>query len=190
MDTGLLFRKRTALTEDHMPWLCGAEEHTWTAKRNTSGKGVASAILVRGLLSALDGKVLEAHCSCSDNHVHAIVRSHSKPYSASECWLDWSSNRCGIPHGDETKVTYHLAVLAIVQALAGPDLVQDFWQSYTELLGAFRQYGRSEEIKDSLCRTADEIYYYLRYGPADPEPSYSRLEALQIVPQHPAGQHN
>ena len=186
MDTTLLFRKRTALTEDHMPWLCGAEEHIWIARRNTSGKGAASAILVRGLLSALDGNVLEAHRSCSDNHVRAIVRSYSKPYSASECWLDWSSNRCGIPHGDETKVTYHLGVLAIVQALAGPDLAQDFWHAYTELLGAFRQYGRSEEIKEPLCRAADEIYFFLRYGTADPEPSYSRLEALQIGPQHPA----
>jgi MoxR-like ATPase len=185
MDTMLLFRKRTSLTDDHLPWLRGGEEHPWLARRNSSGKGVVSAILVRSLLSALDGSVLEAYRSSLTNQVRAIVRSHSKPDTATGCWLDWSSNRCGVPHGDETKVTYHLGVLAIVQALASPDLARDLWQAYAGLLGAFRQYGRSEEIKESLCRAADELYYQLRYGPANPESSHSRLEALQIGPQHP-----
>lgn len=185
MDTVLLFRKRTPLTDDRLPWLRGSEEHSWTARRNTSGKGVVSAILVRALLSALEGSVLEANRSRSASHVHAVVRSHSKPETAAECWLDWLSSRCGVPHGDETKVTYHLGVLAIVQALGEPELARDFWQAYTGLLGAFRQYGRSAEIKEPLCRAADELYFWLRYGPANPEPSHSRLEALQIGPQRP-----
>ncbi len=107
MDTVLLFRKRTPLTDDRLPWLRGAEEHSWTARRNASGKGVVSAILVRALLSALDGSVLEAHRSRSANHVRAVVRSHSTPDTAAECWLDWSSGHCGVPYGEETKVTYH-----------------------------------------------------------------------------------
>lgn len=185
MDTVLLFRKRSPLTDDRLPWLRGSEEHSWTARRNTSGKGVVSAILVRALLSALEGSVLEANRSRSANHVRAVVRSHSTPDTAAECWLDWSSSRCGVPHGDETKVTYHLGVLAIIQALADPSLAVDFWQAYTGLLGAFRQYGRSAEIKEPLCRTADELYYFLRYGAGDPESSRSRLEALQIGPQRP-----
>jgi len=185
MDTVLLFRKRTPLTDDRLPWLRGSEEHPWTARRNASGKGVVSAILVRALLSALEGSVLEANRPRSATHVHAVVRSHSTPDTAAECWLDWSSSRCGVPHGDETKVTYHLGVLAVVQALADPSLAVDFWQAYTGLLGAFRQYGRSAEIKEPLCRTADELYYFLRYGAGDPESSRSRLEALQIGPQRP-----
>ena len=185
MDTVLLFRKRSPLTDDRLPWLRGSEEHSWTARRNTSGKGVVSAILVRALLSALEGSVLEANRSRSANHIRAVVRSHSTPDTAAECWLDWSSSRCGVPHGEETKVTYHLGVLAIVQALADPSLAVDFWQAYTGLLGAFRQYGRSAEIKEPLCRTADELYYFLRYGAGDPESSRSRLEALQIGPQRP-----
>ena len=59
MDTVLLFRKRTPLTDDRLPWLRGSEEHPWAARRNASGKGVVSAILVRALLSALEGSVLE-----------------------------------------------------------------------------------------------------------------------------------
>ena len=45
---------------------------------------------------------------------------HKAWNEGSRCWLDWSSNRCGVPHGEETKVTYHLGVLAIVQALGEP----------------------------------------------------------------------
>jgi hypothetical protein len=86
---------------------------------------------VWALLSTLDGSVLEAYRSSSANHVRAIVRSHSTPDTATECWLDWSSSRCGVPHGDETKVTYHLGVLAIIQALADPDPAHDFWQAYS-----------------------------------------------------------
>jgi hypothetical protein len=47
-------------TNSGLPWLCGAEEHPWPAKRNLSGKGVVSAILNRALLSALEGGVLDA----------------------------------------------------------------------------------------------------------------------------------
>ena len=36
MDTYLLFRKKAPLTEDGLPWLRGAETHTFTAKRNTA----------------------------------------------------------------------------------------------------------------------------------------------------------
>jgi hypothetical protein len=185
MDISLLFRKRTPLTDDRIPWLRGAEEHTFTARRNTTGKGVVSAILVRALLSTLESCVLEAQRTSSTDHVHAVVRSHTRPGTAAECWLDWSTSRCGVPHGDETKVTYHLGVLAIIQSLADPKITQDFWQAYLGLLDAYRKYARGEEIKEALCRTADELYYQLRYGSFDPEPSHSRLEALQIGPQHP-----
>jgi hypothetical protein len=136
MDTVLLFRKRTPLTEDGLPWLRGLQEHPWTARRNTSGKGVVSAILVRALLSALEGSVLKADRSRSTNYVNAVVRSHSRPETAAECWLDWSSSRCGVPHGGETvgtfgsAVTYHLGVLAIVQALGEPERAQ-WWVNGT-----------------------------------------------------------
>jgi MoxR-like ATPase len=185
MDTALLFRKHTPLSDDHLPWLRGAEEHKWTARRNTSGKGVVSAILVRALINTLDGNALEAHHSSSAHHVRMIVRSRSRPDNAAECWLDWSSNRCGLPYGEGTRVTYHLGMLTIIEALAGPDTAQDFWQTYMELLGAFRQYGRSEKIKEPLCRAADELYYFLRYGAENPDASHTRLEALQISPQRP-----
>jgi hypothetical protein len=86
--------------------------------------------------------------------VRAVVRSHSTPDTAAECWLDWSSSRCGVPHGEATKVTYHLGVLSIVQALANPDLARGFWQAYKGLLGAVRLYGRSAEIMEATMEAA------------------------------------
>jgi hypothetical protein len=186
MDIQLLFRKHTPLTDDHLPWLCGAEEHTWVARRNESGKGVVSAILVRAILSSLEGNVLEARCSAPAEKIYLVVRSHTRPGMLSHCWLDWPSQHCGVPHGEDARVTYHLGVLAIAQALAAPNEAKDFWQAYASLLGVFRQYGRAEEIKEALCRAADELYYLLRYAAADPAPSLSRLEALQVGPQRPS----
>jgi hypothetical protein len=185
MDTMLLFRKHTPMAEDGLPWLSGAEEHDWPARRNTGGRGVVSAILVRSLLCTLEGNVLEAYRSPSAELVRLVVRSRSKPSTAAGCWLDWSSQRCGVPYGELNKVTYHLGMLAIVQSLAEPMLAQDFWQAYAALLAAFHQYGRSVEIKEALCRVSDELYYLLRYGIADPEPSNSRLEGLQIGTSRP-----
>ena len=185
MDTLLLFRKHTPLSEDGLPWLSGAEEHAWPACRNSSGKGVVSAILVRSLLCTLEGNVLEAYRNPSAQLVRLVVRSRSKPSVAAGCWLDWSSQRCGVPHGELNKVTYHLGVLAIVQSLADPEVTQDFWQAYAALLAAFRQYGRSVEVKEALCRACDELYYVLRYGASDPQAANSRLEGLQIGTSRP-----
>jgi MoxR-like ATPase len=185
MDTMLLFRKHTPLSEDGLPWLSGAEEHAWTARRNTSGKGVISAILVRSLLCTLEGNVLEAYRNPSADLVRLVVRSHSAPSTAAGCWLDWSTQRCGVPHGELNKVTYHLGVLAIVQSLAAYEQAQDFWQAYASLLASFRQYGHSAEIKETLCRACDELYYFLRYGTADVSPANSRLEQLQIGTSRP-----
>ncbi len=83
MDTLLLFRKRTPLVEDHIPWLRGGEEHSWTARRNRTGKAAVSAILVRALLSTLDGCVLEAHsihfrCICPGDRALAHPPRHHR----------------------------------------------------------------------------------------------------------------
>ena len=82
------FQKHYPLTDDRLPWLRGSEEPPRTAHRNTSGKGVVSAILVRALLSALEGSVLEANHSRSASHIRAVRRSRSTPDTAAECWLD------------------------------------------------------------------------------------------------------
>ena len=54
MDIYLLFRKKSPLTKEGMLWLRGALEHEFTAWRNSSGRAVVSAVLVRSLLACLD----------------------------------------------------------------------------------------------------------------------------------------
>lgn len=176
MDTALLFRKRTPLTEDGLPWLRGGEEHPFTAARNTSGSATLSAILARALLAALDGMVQAATHFTSG--VYANVTSKSRPGVSSSCWLDWSANRCGCPHGDDSKVTYHLGVLGVIEALARPDEASDFLKAYAALLHAYRLNGKSPNLREPLCRAADELYYWLQYGPGHSP----RLDNLAIGP--------
>jgi MoxR-like ATPase len=180
MEIYLLFRKRTSLADDGLPWLNGSEEHSYTAVRNSERRGSVSAILVRSLLSVLDGNVISA--SSFDGGVEAVVKSTSRPGAVSLCWLDWNISRGGIPHGDPRKITYHLGVLAMLDALSDPVQAKDLWKSYASLLEVYRRSGRSEEIKEALCRAADELYYFLRYKDAAPEQGNSRLEALVIGP--------
>ncbi|MEW5869900.1 MAG: hypothetical protein AB1894_11535 [Chloroflexota bacterium] len=63
MDIHLLFRKKSPLSAEGLPWLRGAEEHEFTAKRNTTGRASVSAILVRALIACLDGAVEYAEAS-------------------------------------------------------------------------------------------------------------------------------
>ena len=63
MDIYLLFRKKSLLTEEGLPWLRGAFEHEFTARRNSSGRAVVSAVLVRSLLACLDGAVQYAEAN-------------------------------------------------------------------------------------------------------------------------------
>lgn len=76
MDIYLLFRKKSPLTEEGLPWLRGAYEHEFTAKRNTTGRAVVSAVLVRSLLACLDGAVQYAEAN-SGGDIVARVRSSS-----------------------------------------------------------------------------------------------------------------
>jgi MoxR-like ATPase len=185
MNVDLLFRKRTPLSEWGLPWLRGGETHPWIARRNPTREAVASAILVRSLLSALEGSILSADL-LSDG-VEAAVNSHSRAGVTTFCWWEFghlvgTSPRLGIPHGEPDKVTYHLGVLAIVDALVEPEKAGDFWQAYASLVAAFKAHGKAEAIKEPLCRSADELYYWTRYRDGDPDPADCRLLHLEIGP--------
>jgi len=55
-------------------------------------------------------------------------------------WL--SAFRAGLPHGEPDKVTYHLGVLAIIEALVDPTRSLDFWQAYAQLLAAYKVHAK------------------------------------------------
>jgi len=141
MNIALLFRKRSPLVEEGLPWMSGAEQHPWPAVRNSGGTGVASAILVRALMSAVEGNVSLAGTWKDGRAVMAVSTSRSARGTTAQFWLDWSTGRCGVPHGDPEKVTYHLGLLAIAEALASPKPAADFWAAYEQLLLGYRQHG-------------------------------------------------
>lgn len=177
MDIYLLFRKKSPLSDEGLPWLRGAEEHEFTAKRNTTGRAVISAILVRALIACLEGAVEYAESDGVDN-VIARVRSTSTPGSYAQCALRGLS--FFIPHGDASKITYHLGILSILRALNSPAKAANFWEAYQALQAGFLAHGKEETIRESLCRAADEAYYWLRYANLDANPENDLLQATVV----------
>jgi len=177
MDASLLFRKKAALTEDGLDWLKGSDEYPYTAKRNPTGTAAVGAILIRALLAALDGSVRQG---TADAHgVTAQVASKSTPGAAAWCWRD-ATQWC-MPHGEPNKVTYHLGVLFIIEALVEPARAGDFWDAYTNLQSAYQKHGKTPVVKEPLVRAADELYYWGRYLEAPPDASADRFPGIDIA---------
>ncbi len=177
MDIYLLFRKKSPLTEEGLSWLRGAEEHTYAAKRNASGRGVISAVLVRSLLACLDGAVSYAESNAGD--IYARVRSSSAPGSQACCAQKGGSFY--IPHGDESKITYHVGVLGMLRALVHPCQAFDLLDAYQALQNEYQTRGRVEAIRESLCRAVDELYYWLRYANLDPRAENDLLVSAGVA---------
>ncbi len=182
MNISTLFRKRSPMTDEGMPWLNCSQEHTWTAKRNTTGKAAPSAILIRALISAIEGGIVDINANAARTLLRVQVKSTSTPGAVAFCWIDWSSAaRYNIPHGEGEKITYHLGALGIVTALANPNEAVDFLEAYKSLMLDFRRNGKSEFIRPTLCRAADELYYWMRYAGANTDTANDRLSAAQFV---------
>jgi MoxR-like ATPase len=181
MEDYLLFRKRSPLSEEGLGFISGCEEHTHIAKRNTTGRACASAILVRSLVACLEGKVREASSGTIQGYAQldALVQSSSTPGKIHACSVREGFTYL-IPNGDTNNATYHIGILALLQALLAPECSQDLIASYRGLLSRFLTLGRSREIKSSLLHTADELYYWLRYRGADPEKENDKMSCIQI----------
>jgi MoxR-like ATPase len=181
MEDYLLFRKRSPLTEEGLEFICGCEEHSLCARRNTSGRAAASAILLRALRACLEGNVVEAWTGNvgTSRHIEAQVRSTSTPGSINPCAVvDQTSYR--FVHGSPEKVTYHIGVLAMLQALASPTEAQDLIHSYHELVVEFVRSGLTPSLKAHLLKCADELYFWLRYGPEEPLPTHDRMPEISL----------
>ena len=182
MEDILLFRKRSSLKDEGLDFITGCEVHSEVAKRNTSGRASASAILIRGLLACLEGYVIEVWTGMvgSEFQLDALVRSHSAPERISMCSVV-EGFQYYIPHGAADTVTYHIGILAILQALLIPEATQDLVRSYHMLLRQFIKHGRSAEIKPNMLQTADELYYWLRYRETVPDMINDKMERIHIA---------
>lgn len=177
MEASLLFRKKAALTEDGLDWLKGSDEFPFTARRNVTGRAAVSAILVRALLAALEGHVLQVTVSTAS--LAAQVTSKTTPGAATWCWVDGST--WYLPHGEPNKITYHLGVLFIARALAEPTQATDFWSAYAGLLADYQAHGKTVAIKESLVRAGDELYYFGRYRDAAVDAANDCFPAMDIA---------
>ena len=183
MNTSMLFRKRSPLVEDGLPFITGNENHEFAAKRNP-GEGTASAILIRALKTTVQGEV-SAGGFQSGNSVATLSKSKSSG-SSQGASFDLSSGDVYIPNGDADKVTYYFGLPFILQALmSGIDAI-DFLMAYYDLLKQYQVHGFGEKIKPALLRAADELYYWVRYGNLEVDPENDRLTAVNIKNSLPA----
>jgi len=98
----------------------------------------------------------------------------------------------GFPHGGPNRVTYHLGIVAVLEALAelpeavADNPVWDFWRAYHQLLAAYDLAGGIKPtIRPNLLEAADELYYWLVYR-HEPEPDpFSSINWLEIMTGHP-----
>jgi MoxR-like ATPase len=177
MDASLLFRKKSALTDEGLDWLKGSEELAYAARRNAASVAAVSAILVRALLAALDGGVRQGTLHAEG--VQAQVASKSTPGATGWCWQ--TATRWHMPRGEPNKLTYHFGLLVIVEALADPARAQDFWGAYVNLQSAYQKHGKTPALKEPLVRCGDELYYLSRYGDASPSPGADRFPKIEIA---------
>jgi len=170
----LFSRKREV---DSYPWLKGSDVIAKPAKRN-SRTGVLSAMLAKSVLVMLKGDIISIS-SVAEGGV--FVRSVSQSGGPNhQCW--WLDNGPGayLPRGN---ITYHLGVLAMAEGLLRKEEARDLLDAWEELLAAFEANGSVIDgvISNEVATVADELYYWLRYGPLDVLPEHDRLERLYVL---------
>ena len=186
MDIGLLFRKRHALTDEGLPWLRGDERGPWCAHRNLTREAGVSAILIRAVQAAAQHHAIcEARFAAKDGRPIIIVSSTSKSTGkviesylvSGDAASSWAAY---LPNGNADRVTYYLGLLVLAEAMAAPSAYLDLLDAYEELITATKGGAILETHKDLLCRTADEVYYGLRYQDLPVDAAHDRLSDLQV----------
>lgn len=170
----ILFSRRREV--DGFPWLRGGEEIVAPAKRN-GGRGRLSAMLAKSLAVILKGGMVGITTLVEGG---VLVRSLSQSGGPNHVchWLA-DGPAVYLPRGN---VTYHLGLLAVADALARKDEAGDLLDAWEELLKTFEAAGGALDgsLSGQLATAADELYYWLRYGPAAPGPATDRLEGLWV----------
>jgi len=61
---------------------------------------------------------------------------------------------------------------------------RDFWLAYADLIKAFNGWGLSPDIKEEFLKTADELYYLLRYRFSPSSPTNDRFHSAEAHAQN------
>jgi MoxR-like ATPase len=170
----LFSRKREV---DGYPWLKGTDVIGTPAKRN-KGTGRLSAMLAKSVVVMLKGDVIGISTLAEGG---VFVRSVSQSGGPNhQCW--WLDNGPGayLPRGN---VTYHLGLIVMAEALQRKEDARDLLDAWENLLAAHESNGGAVDgtVSDQVATVSDELYYWLRYGPAEAFQENDRLEHLYVL---------
>lgn len=171
----LFARKREV---DVWPTLRGGQEITLPARRNPKTVGYLSAMLCKACVVALRGDVVEIREVISiegGGNVAVLSRSQSSSFVHRCLYLGEDA------YLTRGKVTYHLGLTFLAQALAWPIEANDLLDALEELLEYRIETPPPDKRYDQLLmHLADELYYWARYRDGDPTETTDYLEGLVI----------
>ena len=179
MNTSLLFRKRSPLTDDDLPFITGNETHGEIAVRNETGQASVSAIMVRALKCAASGDITNGGIE-SDKAIATLSHSKSTPGATPGAKFDLTTGTVFIPNGEAEKITYYFGLPFILEALTSNSASIDFLKAYYDLVRHVAAFGFSASVKPALMRAADELYFWVRYKDQPVDPANDRLQAMTI----------
>lgn len=184
-----LFRQKKSLAE--FPLFDGNTlSKAALAKRNTSGAARPSLLLTKSILSVLMGNVSPALVNSESVMVKAASMSGGGAVDAA---LNWVTNTWTCLYGS----TYHLGLVALVEAIANAALAQDFGAAWVDLLDHFngsrlpldanlvRDLQEDEKFVEKLIRACDELYYWVRYRAQPCAESHDRIAGVFVTKQWP-----
>lgn len=194
LDFSILFRKRTAIAGS--PGLIGhqAIPMLLSAQRNP-GEGSLSGLLVRALVAALKGQIQEVWVA--PEGVHLLFDSTTTAGSRSQA---------GYVRGPQTiyvsrtfddpshKLTYHIGLIALGEALARAAEAADLLRAYVALLAAGggrahtpASLNTNQAYRECFMTAADELYFWLRYQGDPANPAHDRWANDDAVISHDTG---
>ena len=170
--TQILFSRRREV--DIFPRLHGRQGIPYPARRNRSPLGRLSAMLCKSCVVALKAYVLGITALKPQG---AMVRSQSVSGGYVHCCY-LRDGEAWLPFG---RVTYHLGLLFLAEALIQKDRAGDLLDALAELLAHGRTTREIDDhYQDLLMHMADELYYWSKWGDGDPDTDTERLDGLVV----------
>ncbi len=169
----ILFSRKKEV--DNWPSLKGGQPINYKARRNPYPTGSLSAMLCKACVVALKGDILSVNVLLRKGDVYVRSRSQSSGHTYQFYLID------GEAYVPEGKVTYHLGILFLAEALACTERAPDLLNALEELLEYRGRTPRPDEHYDELLmHLSDELYYWARYQDGEPTRAQDRLETMKV----------
>ena len=173
----LLFARKREV--DIWPSLRGGQEITLPGRRNPRTVGYLSAMLCKACVVALRGDVIEIKEVVSiegGGNVAVVSKSQSNSSFVHQCL--YLGNDAFVTRG---KVTYHLGLLFLAQALSWPIEAKDLLDALEELLEYKNRMREPDRRYDELLmHLSDELYYWASYREGDPIDTTDYLNGIAV----------